>query len=629
MPWLTAVNNLWLKQVEICQQHKKEKFDRTAQILWKYFTRDYRDLWLPAEGEGDNWMDGNEATRIRVAKSAEFVQLMLPHIHEKLSERSVSPRFPILPDFLQQLVQAMGAQLNTRDQERAVAWLMEFWLNYLPGEYDLTREVRSALPEALVKGRAVVWHEMMDGPYGKIPVSTCDSVDRLLIDADCLYYRDAGFIIRERRQQIWRTVERFGKTSGITADQLRGSYESNFSKAWYDARSYGKEERDKDVCVYYEVWSRMGFGERLQDWPDEYEDYREPLESVGPNVFLAVMPGMEHPLNLSPQSLTGAEGPSMIKAQVEWPIAYHADRLTPWPATTLDFLPDPDSAWAISPLKNALPYQIYLDRAYTWLMSRMGVTSRSIAVVSKELSGRLKDAMVSDDDLALVEIDGKAIDVREHIYMLEMPEIKSEAIAVLEMVERKFEMASGLDPRFYGGSPSKQDRSAEATMAAETHLNSRPDDFAQIVRNWEGEIAKREGQASRLYVLPETVSPLFGEPPPDFEDPATITQSPLSWLWGSLVNTDDPGQAMADLRYTTAAGPSVRKNRLKRNADAQALIQAVGPLFSQMAPMEPRPFNGLMGLLARLMEIPEFNEVRLPEMPMQQVAQQQPSPGEQ
>ena len=625
MDWLAAVNNLWLKQVETCEAHRREKFGRTANLLWRYFTRDYRDLGIAAEGEGDEWMDGNAASRIRVAKSAEFVQLMLPHIHEKISERSVSPRFPVLPDFLQALVMQLGGSVSARDQQRAVAWLMEFWLNYVPGEYDLNREVRSALPEGLVKGRAVVWHEMANGPYGLIPRTSYDSVDNLLIDADCKQYRDAGYIIRTRHQQVWRVIERFGKVSGITADQLRGSYQSNFAKAWYDARGTSQEERDKDICTYHEVYSRMGFGERLQDWPDEYEEFGELLEGVGPHVYLAVMPGIDHPLNISRQSIEGAEGPSKLAAQVEWPIAYYADRMTPWPNSVLDFLPDPESAWAIPPLKAALPYQIYLDRAYTWLMSRMAVTSRTLALVSKELSTKLKEAMISHDDLSVIEVDGKAVDIRELVHMLEMPGLPDDAMGVMATIERKFEMASGLDPRFYGGAPATQERSAEATIASETHLNSRPDDFAQIVRNWEGEICKREGQASRLYVLPETVAPLFGEPIPDFsslnkldssEEIEAITNSPLSFLWATLVNTDDREQAMADLSYTCAAGPSARKNRMKRSADANTILQAAGPLFGQMAAQDPRPFNSLMGLVGRLLDIPEFSECRLPETGM-------------
>ena len=135
-----------------------------------------------------------------------------------------------------------------------------------------------------------------------------------------------------------------------------------------------------------------------------------------------------------------------------------------------------------------------------------------------------------------------------------------------------------------------------------------------------------------MYVRPETIAPLFGETPPDLANPESAFTSPLSWLWSTLVNTNDPAVAAAEIEYTCEAGAGSRVNKQKLISDAGLLTQQLLPAYLQFAAQgNPEPYNKLMGILADAYEMP-LDKLTLsppaaqPGMPQQgQEAQAQPS----
>lgn len=593
---LKSITELWLRQIELCKEAKQKHFGKTADRAWGYLGKSYRQLYIEASQDSEEFAHvTGPYYRTRLNKSREFVSLMLPYIFSRVPNRVVTPRRPQVPVELMRALPGVAANLQPiKDQEEILCWLMSWWLNYLPGEYGLYREARTALPEALVKGRGVVWHELVPSPTGEIPGSFFDSVDNLLIDADCTQMRDAGFIIRKRRMQAWRIAELFE----VDVATVRAQAKSHLA----EAAKGDNESAEADVCEFYEIFSRMGIGHRLVGADQDMKDLFQTFEELGPYVYLAVMKGIKHPLNLPPEILE-MEGGEQIKRRVEWPIAFYEDVADTWPCTVLDFAPNQDNPWATSPLEAALPLQQFLDHAYSYLMSRVRATSRDLIVTSTEMSEAVRRALVSGLDQEIVPFDGDpGTELDKLLKVIQFPALNRDAWQVISAVERAFEQATGMVPLMYGTQGDSALRSAQEAGLHESHATSRPDDYADCVEQWMSRIAAKEAIASRLYVGPETVAPLFGEqmqeaaPDVDPYSPENVaTWGQLTQAWAMMVNTDDPAEAVAELSYTVEAGSGRRKNKQKQIQDAQMFIQNLAPITMQFLQSgNPMPYNWLM-----------------------------------
>lgn len=573
---LSAITDLWLKQVKLCTKAKKRDFDLLADRAWHFYGQTYTPLNLGAdEDQSFPEANGGQSRQPTLNKSWEFVALMMPYVHAKVPNRLATPDRPPLPMELAEL--ETKASQEQRAQDKLRAWLLQFWLNHIPTKgYDLSTEIRTALPEALVKGRALLWHELIEGPHELMPASLYGSVDDLLIDADCEQWRDAGFIIRRRKQAVWRIAEEFG----LDADKLRGQYTSHMGAAADLVNRRDTPAEDKgDVAEYFEVWSRMGPGHKLVAAPEEMKGQKEAaaLNDLGPHVWLAVMPGVEHPLNLKPGSFaTAAE----LKSRTEWPLAFFEDPSNPFPVSRLDFFPCNDSPWATTPLKGGLPWQIFLDSMYHYMKARVRTTCRDIIVCAEAVEESLKEAIESGRDQEIVTVTGTpGEDLSKLIEILTFPPVQRDVWQMMQSGERMFEQATGMTPLMYGSQGEGISRSAEDIRTREGHVTSRPDDMADIVEAWMSAVASKEAQATRLYVPPPYE--LFGEPRPVDENDTETELGPLSQNWSALVTTDDPAIAASEVSYSVESGSGRRKNKQKQMADVQQLAQTFGPELYQ------------------------------------------------
>jgi len=606
MSLLQQITELWLGQIELAKEAKEKQFGEAARRAWKYLGHEYRPLIYEQSGEHE--FPDEEQSRhepIIVGKSQEFVALMLPYIHAKVPNRVVSPsRPPLTPELMAIAGQARQA-VDLQDSTRA--WLMQFWLNYISHEgYDLALEARTALPEALVKGACVVWHELTDGPYGLMPASFSDTIDSLFIDPDAEKMRDASFIIRRRRMSTWQIAERFD----IDPDELRGQFESSTQRSLDASRPQSSETGD--VGEYYEIWSRMGVGHKLIDAPQDMQDAKAALDTLGPHVYLAIMPGVDHPLNLPEHIIESEDGDNELRERMSWPIAFYEETSDPWPCSVLRFYPNSRDPWAQSPLANGLQCQIFLDRLYQFMMRRVRTSCRDIFVCSDALEEGIVEAMESGENFSIVKASGNpGLEMRKLIDILQFPPVNSDLWEVVRMVERQFERATGMTPLLSGAQPDSTPRSATDVRAREGHVTTRPDDFADMTEEWMSRIAAKEAQATRLYIPPP--SELFGEPKADSPE----QMGPLSQLWAALVMTQDPVVAASELSYSVEAGSGRRRNKQKQAADAASMIQVLSQPYIQygFTTGNMAPFNGLIRMLGDANDIPVERMV-LPNVPI-------------
>ncbi|MHC4610034.1 MAG: hypothetical protein ACYS7M_06765 [Planctomycetota bacterium] len=605
---LKAIHALWEAQIEVCKKTKQTRFGETAEKLWGFLGKSYSQLYLKTSDESNF---SGLYYKPRCNKSREYCSVMIPHIFQRGPHRLVTPSRPPVPEAVAEvlpLVLKYRAQVDRDDQLRA--WLMTWFQNYATREYGHDREVLTALPEGLVKGRAVLWHEMVDAAAGPIPASLYGSVDDLLIDGDTKTWRDAGFIMRRRERSVWRVSEHFG----IPREQLRAVARSHHQQA-SDTAAGEDGQPKKDVCVYWEVFSRMGIGHYLPDMPEDLKPMEEALNKLGPHVWLAIMPGMEYPLNLQPDAVMADPSAQGMIQQLAWPIAYYEEPANPWPCTPLDFIPNPDNPWSTSELEAGLPMQVFLDHMYAFLMHRIRTTSRTIYVVSEALQEEFKQALVDGMDQEVAFYAGKpGADLSKLLTTLEFPEVNKDVWAIVQMVERAFERATALEPLLYGAQEGTQVRSATEYEGRQAHVTSRPDQMRSTVQQWLSDCAAKEGQAARLMVHPYTIARLTAEPVPKDEEDIT-PPGPLTEAWQRLVQTKDPAEAAAELAYTIEAGVADRKNKQKQAADAAQLVQVMlQPLMafgSNTGNMQP--YNALVGMLGEAMEMP-LDRLMLPDM---------------
>jgi len=646
--YLKALVDCWTQQREESAKQKNVDFGDDARLLWGFMNKSYKELYITGDYFRFATPDQQGPYyKPRIYKCREFVNVVLPFVHAKIPHRRVESRGPPLPAELSALAQmpvGTGAevpnelamlqglvfnhnQLNLREQ--ITAWLLQWYLNYIPAEYGAKREQRICIQEALVKGRGICWHEVIpDAPAGRMPASHFDTVDGLFCDPEAKQWRDQGFIIRERYWPSWRLADVFARDEYLDAEKIRAAAESDSSVTRSGTENQPTAQRERDSCRWFQVFSRIGMGERLHTAGEILrDDDRVRTDAVGalePNIYLAILPGLDFPLNVSPK-LWEEGTPDELANALRWPIAFYADKANPFPCTPLDIYPNAENPWATSPLQAGMALQIFLDHLYSFLMSRIRVTSRDIIITAKSLEEALRKAIEKGLDQTIVPVDSEMVpELEKLIHILSFPPVQADLWKILAQTERAFEQATGMDPLLYGGESGRQMRSAREAGIREAHVTNRPNDYADAVEEWNSQVAKAEGQMARLYIRAQDVAQLFSEPVPMGPE----EYGPASRLWEDLVNVETPEEAVADLHYTVEAGSGRRKNRQNQLENIQELMAAFAPILQVFAQGgQVGPWNNLVDILESedLYGLP-LGKLKLPEMAMMPSEEEEEGP---
>lgn len=599
MDTLNRITALWLRKVELAQKHREQNFDLDGDRAAKFYGESHKFLFMENSKEAEHYgfpADGfRPFYKATINQTANWVRLMLPYIHQRVPNRVVSPRRPPLPPELMGIPPGMPIpQRPIELQDSLRSKLMGWVLNYTPEEYGLESETKQSVIEALIRGRGVVWHELVDTPNGTLVGSFHDSVKNLVIDPDAeRHIRHASWAARLRRRPIWEVAEEFR----VPVKELRGVYKSQNEKA-RELNGLSNidvaPEKSRDVIEYWEIYSRCGIGSRFHDAGPDMEAISDDLQ----NVFLCVADGLDFPLNL-PRDLI-QPGPGQITAdevkdRLSWPIPFWANYTKPFPFTPLDFYPD--GLWPMVPLAPSLPIQAWMDYAYAFILGRVQATCRDIYVVD-DCEDEIEEAIVRGKDLVVIRRKNRGnISTGEAVQVIKSPNLNTDVFQALALAQSEWERQTGLTELAYGMT-QRQMRSAAEANAKQQNMNIRPDDMAQSVENFGAEIARSEALAIRLYVGPDVVAPMFGEqfaPEGTPEMPAPIV-GPMTQAWMQLVMTQDPHVAAADLAYTVEAGSGRKKNLSTKLSNIQEAMQFLfAPAMQHYQQTgDPRLVNGLL-----------------------------------
>jgi hypothetical protein len=617
---LAPIAKNWLKLISLGEAHKKA-FTDDAKEAMGFYASDPSVMWENSYAHGERGYNRGidpPAFRMTVNRVWEAVRLFSAVIHHRNPARTVNARqFPIIgPQLLgifpqppvpqmgpegpvmgpdgqpvmmpdpgvQAYQQGMEQQQFAFERRKVVSKLLEDYLNYTPTELDLKRHSRKVVEEAFIKGAGVWWHELYSPPGSNVKMagSFFDSIDNLTWDPDADEFEDIRWAARKRVQPVDEVAAKFG----LSVDDLKGHAESYSSRVNEDQRGYKTQKRagkTADLICYWEVYSKIGFGDRLKD---SDKDLRGKFEAMGPNCYIVVAEGVDFPLNCPPKMLqepvdeTGI--PQQLFMNTQWPIPFWAEP-NGWPFTLLAWHGKPGYSWPVSLIRPGIGELRFINWAMSFLATRIAASSQVLIGVSKAADENLKSKLLekSEGGFKIVEIS-EAIgrSVNDVISVFQLPAVTEDLYKIIAEVTSLFDRRVGLTELIYGMTRNQFRSAAEANVKAE-QISVRPDDYANTLEDALSDVARKEALLARWLIQPQDVAPLMG---------------PMAaQAWQMHVQQENPDAIVREYDYRVEAGSARKPNIATKTENLNNLMQVMMPVAQGMLQAgKPELFNTLM-----------------------------------
>jgi hypothetical protein len=606
MDWLKPIKNSWMACIKKAIDYKRSEFQDDADDAMRFFDGPYKFLY-----DGTSRFAVNHGDDVYARPSfcmtfnivAEAVQLYGPSLYHRNPHRQVNPakraELPLAGDPNDPAMQLMAQQLQAQrlavgNRIDTLAKCLEAYLNYTPNELDLRGESRQVIDEALIKGMGCYWHSTFRPPGSPITLvgSFYDSVDNLVIDPDMESIEHAKWIARRRVFPRWEVERRFNLPDGT----LRGNLESRNRQAQIDVDPGYRDDHRRgdtnDLFTYWEVYSRMGLGNRLKLATGEAMRAMDSVnDRFGDHCFLAVCDEYPCPLNL-PDYVLEKMPLDEVFNRSQWPTPFWADHTNPWPFTYVAFHKRPRKVWPMSHIKPAMGEIKFLNWMFSFLADKIKNTSRDFVGVLKSAGEDIKNTILSGKDLTLIQIEsthGKTI--QDVVSFLQHPSFNGDVYRLIEMVMELLERRLGLNELMYG-QQAHQDRSATVSQVKADQIRIRPDDMAECVEDAGTKMARKEALAIRWHVTAEEAAPIVGQE--------------LAMAWEQVVQNANPYEIVLELDYRIEAGSIRKPNRNREMENANQALQQWGPLIQTyfQATGDVGPVNAMAEYWAKAFDFP-------------------------
>lgn len=603
---LQDIKSHWQKSLVKAIEYKRKHFDEDAKEALLFFNGG-KDLLKHLYGDNgstkksDLWVNGAEGFPrpdmcLTTNRVCEMVELFGPAMYAKDPHRQVNPRQlpqipldafgdPNDPNAQQQMMfaQFMDQQVmqsNRADSARAT--LLQYYLNYTPTPLGLKKQMRKTIDETIITGLGIMCSETYR-PHGSNMLmvgSFHDSVDNHVIDPDMETIEDALVWYRRRCEPLWKVERRLREQYGIM--KPRGWLKGNASSTNQDAAkgTYGIDEYmtkkgvTNDLLVYWEIYSKMGVGGRLEGVPPEL---RRMTADFGDNIFLLICDTCPIPMNL-----IEAEDGEVMQERMRWPTPFWAD--DSWPFTAYYFHENRRCVYPFSHVKPAMGELKFLNWAYSFVAGKIKNTCKDYIAVLKQASEELKQRLLNGGDLTVLELsmaDGGRT-ISDVVQFLQMPQMNGDIWKVIEAIEEQFKRRTGLDELMFGATPHQFRSAAEANIKG-TAVQVRPDDMADKIEDGATEMARREAFAARIHLEPQ-------------RDIAPVMGAAGAYYWEQFVTPATVEEMLHQLEYRIEAGSIRKPNRDRDLTNMTTAIQTIGPILQQWAAgtMDVGPLNALM-----------------------------------
>jgi hypothetical protein len=617
----------WISKIHLAEKFKDISFQKDADLAMKFFkaAQELSDhIWKKGVQLDDDSELPSPQFRMNVAKVAELVQLFGPSLYHRNPTNIVEPKNLDLPlDLLMQLVppesiqqaqmaaQQQGQQFTPESlfppdpkeaENKLVAMLLQYALDYIQRENDKKTHSRRAIDEALIKGAGVAWTESVEiYPDGPTRIgSFYDTFDNLLIDPDCEVMEDAQWIARRCLSPLWEVADKYPVSEKYLRKSM-GSHESltalGENKGSPESTDQRKRGQTNDLLEYWQVYSKMGMGHKLArvHGLKELEDF---LDEMGDNCLIVVSTHVPFPLNMDPKitraliedeldeedddtpleeredapdPLTDEEREALKERtflSCQWPIPFWADGQ--WPCSVLAFHEVPNNPYPMSHIKPGLGYLEFITWCMSFMVNKIRTTCRSVAGCQKSLEEDIRKQLFNGADFTLLPIESNNIpdgDINKAVHFFQMPDFKQDIWKVLEANFDLFDKATGLTELMYAASGGM--RSAQEANLKQGAMQIRPDDMASKVEDWASLLSRKEAMALRWLWTREDVEPMLGQRG--------------AALWENYVLSHDIEKVCREFNYRIEAGSTRKPNKETRVSQINAALQQWLPILGPWA----------------------------------------------
>jgi|10_taG_2_1085330.scaffolds.fasta_scaffold00075_40 hypothetical protein len=624
----------WLGKIQQAIAVRKP-WDSIANQCHHFFSGEMGFMW--DDKFQAKYLNGKMKPRFKITlqKGFELVSIFGPTMYHQNPARAVRPRKQFEPDpqmfggeespMFQQVVQE---QLKRDMDDDIRTQLMELYLNYTPDEQPfggLAENSHSAITEALVSGRGVVWPRQYKMPGSQRTLTGCffDSQENLFYDPDCTSLDDAWWVAKREVLPYWKVEREFNLPKDSLKDKATAeSHNGRGEQRGDDLASFHRKQGvTNDLIVFYRIWSKMGCGGRLTGVDTSL---RETLDEVcGDYCYVVVCEGCDWPLN-APSDAIERESDDQIEKRFRWPIPFWRD--DKWPFAMLDFYPNPKSPYPIAPMAPGLGELTYLNIFISHLAGRTWSSSRDIIAVLERAAAEVEGPLRSAEDLAIIKISEVNKDLKQCIQWIDQPNVNTDAFQMIDRITHLFEQRTGLNELVYGLNPGgAQSRSATDSKIKNKNSQVRPDYMARRVEAWMELAADMEKFVARWFVEGKDIQDLVG---------------PVgARLWDEKVVGVEPEVVVREMRATVTAGSMRKPNKERDTENINAVVSTLFPVLDKHADAtsDTNPLNAFVEQWGDAIEM-DVDELRMgprtpapppPPTPEQQQMMQQQAEAEQ
>ena len=600
----------WLAKIEAAMTCKGRKhWKEVADECQMFYSRSAAAMW--DQNYSKKFWRGMKPPKFRISinKAFEFVAIYGPNLIWDTPHRTVAPKkqLDISPELLGPMAEQIGQQLAMESaKDRAVAQLLQQWLNYTPREMPgggLESHNELAVIDALVKGRGCTWPQVYRMPGSQRTLTGCfrKPPEDLLIDPDFKTLQEAKWIGLRHVEPHWAVEKKFQLPPGSLKNK------ASMESGWHYAELKGTEDqgtgerrsgKTNDLVVWYEIWSKMGTGARMTGMPDFLKNQLE--ESVGDYAYLAICPDCPYPLNCPADKLRNGATEADVKADFEWPVPLWTDDR--WPVELLEFYPDTESAYPIPPIAPGLGELKAINCIVSGLVNRTWQNGRQMWGVLGAYYDEMKKQLDDGEDLSVFAIPvGGQEDIRKICQLFESKEINRDSWEILSLLSDTFDKRVGLTAFVYGQNEGgTQDRTAETTKQRSSAVGVRPDHMQKKVIGWQSRVASVEGFLTRWFIKADDVLPLLG--------------NAGAMLWQQFIENTDVELVVRQMDFQIAAASVRRPNRDKQIESFNEAIARWLPVAQTRAELtqDYEPINGAMQILAELHDMEGMEKLYFP-----------------
>jgi hypothetical protein len=605
---MRQVCEAWLAKIKLALEVRHEKFGKYAEEISRFYDGAHDFMWKEAYAQAPGgFLDKDAGTlptfRVTINKVFEGVSLFVPSLYHKNPNILVSPldRTRIRPEALgidpndpygmqeyQQLAMEEEQQWLVK---QACADVKTHYINWVQQETDKKTHSRRTITEAIVAGLGYLETTVFQPPASQIvmPRSTYISWYDVVVDPDAAYWEDVQWIAIRRCRPVNLTERRFGAQEG----EYKGHLQSFDSQTTPKGKRQAKENRrgnSFDLMEYWEVFSKNGFGDKLQENDRIPKQQQYDYSVLGDNCWLAVASGMPYPLNCPTEILMQEDAQQAVYDRVQWPVPYWNDQ-DGWPVTRFHFYDKENEIWPISLFKPAIGEMRFVNWCMSFLADKVasscttyiGVMKAAGANIQKQLNGSNAPFTV----IEIAEAFGKPLS--EMVTFLQAPNFPGDIWRMLAEVGLQIEKKTGVTELLQGMTSHSMRSAAEANIKNE-RVSIRPDDMAARTEDALSETAVREIQAARWFCDVPDVEPVVGRMG--------------AMIWQNYVMTNDPDQVVRNFTYRVEAGSTRKPNIETKIQQLNELGQYALPVFQQFAAAgQVEPYNAYITEYCKLQNI--------------------------